>query len=73
LNEYFNLSYIDPVTQQTLTCSENCVLSNITYQDFTVIDKLSTAGIRININSWFGNGGGLSYVQIYQSGIIILP
>lgn len=68
LNEYFNLSYVDPVTQQTITCSEDCILSNATYQDFTVLNPLSSNGIRININSWFGSGGGLGYVQIYQSG-----
>lgn len=68
LNEYFNLSYVDPVTQQTITCSEDCTLSNATYQDFTVLNPLSSNGVRININSWFGSGGGLGYVQIFQSG-----
>lgn len=51
-----------------MTCSENCILSNATYQDFTVLDSMKSNGIRININSWFGSSGGLSYVQIYQSG-----
>ena len=68
LNEFYNLSYVDPSTQQTITCSEDCRLSNDTYQDFTVLDALSANGIRININSWFGSGGGLGYVQIFQSG-----
>lgn len=68
LNEYFNLSYVDPVTQQTMTCSEDCTLSNATYQDFTVLNPLSSTGVRININSWFGSGGGLGFVQIFQSG-----
>lgn len=67
-NNYFNLSYVDPVTQQTIVCSKHCILSNDTYQDFTVVDPISATGIRININSWFGSGGGLSFVQIYQSG-----
>jgi hypothetical protein len=66
------LSYVDLVTQQTIQCSENCTLSNDTaYQDFTVVDTLSVSGIRININSWFGAGGGLGYVQIFQSGISV--
>lgn len=62
------MSYIDPVTHQTVQCSESCILSNSTYQDFTVVDSLSTSGVRINIESWFGAGGGLGYVQIFQSG-----
>ncbi|GAA5809418.1 hypothetical protein MFLAVUS_002826 [Mucor flavus] len=72
-NNYFNLSYVDPVTQQTIVCSKHCILSNDTYQDFTVVDPISATGIRININSWFGSGGGLSFVQIYQSDISVNP
>jgi hypothetical protein len=71
LNEYFNLSYIDPTTQQTVQCSTNCILSNDTYQDFTVVNSMVSNGIRININSWYGNGGGLGYVQMFQSGKIV--
>jgi hypothetical protein len=67
-NEYFDLSYIDPLTQQTVQCSEDCTLSNATYEDFTVLSTKSVNGIRININSWYGSGGGLGYVQIFQSG-----
>ncbi|CEG78365.1 hypothetical protein RMATCC62417_12984 [Rhizopus microsporus] len=63
-NEYFNLSYTDPTTHQTVQCTLNCVLSNTTFQDFTVMDLMTTSGIRININSWYGQGGGLGYVQI---------
>jgi hypothetical protein len=71
-NEYYSLAYIDPVTLQTIYCSTECVLSNTTdYQDFTVIgNKTTSNGIRININSWYGSGGGLGHVQIFQSGII---
>lgn len=65
------MSYVDPVTQQTIVCSKDCILSNNTYQDFTVVDSITATGIRININSWYGSSGGLGYVQIYQSGKII--
>jgi hypothetical protein len=66
------LAYVDPVTQQTIHCLAECILSNSTdYQDFTVIDSKPTAnGIRININSGYGSGGGLGHVQIFQSGTI---
>ncbi|KAF7731991.1 hypothetical protein EC973_007096 [Apophysomyces ossiformis] len=69
-NEYFQLSYIDPITQQITMCSENCTLSNdeqIAYQDFTVMNPITTSGVRIYINSWYGAGGGLGNVQIFQS------
>jgi hypothetical protein len=46
----------------------DCILSNDTFQDFTVLNPITVSGIRININTWYGKGGGLSYVQIYQSG-----
>ncbi|KAI8885682.1 hypothetical protein K501DRAFT_322254 [Backusella circina FSU 941] len=73
LNEYFELSYTDPVTQQIVQCSEVCTLSNDTYQDFTVVTPKTTSGIRINIDSWYGEGGGLSFVQIFESDISVHP
>ncbi|KAL9548227.1 hypothetical protein MBANPS3_005789 [Mucor bainieri] len=73
LNEYYNLSYVDPITQQTTQCSTECILSNDTYQDFTVLDPMTSSGVRININSWYGRGGGLGYVQIFQSDISVNP
>ncbi|KAG0163868.1 hypothetical protein DFQ30_010841 [Apophysomyces sp. BC1015] len=73
-NDYFQLSYVDPTTQQITLCSENCTLSNdenVAYQDFTVMNPISTSGIRIYVNSWFGAGGGLGNVQIFQSDIAL--
>ena len=70
-NEYFELSYIDPSTQQVTTCTTDCELSNdpnVEYQDFTVLNPRKASGIRIQIDSWYGQGGGLSNVQIFQSG-----
>ncbi|KAI9014562.1 cortical protein marker for cell polarity-domain-containing protein [Phycomyces nitens] len=73
-NEYFELSYLDPVTQQTVICSEECHLSNdttIAFQDFTVVSPYITTGVRINVDSWYGSGGGLGSVQIFQSDIAL--
>ncbi|KAI8642326.1 cortical protein marker for cell polarity-domain-containing protein [Parasitella parasitica] len=72
-NEYFNLSFVDPVSQQVVQCSTNCILSNDTFQDFTVVGSMKSSGIRININSWYGDGGGLGYVQVFQSDISVNP
>ncbi|KAG2219729.1 hypothetical protein INT45_007768 [Circinella minor] len=74
-NEYFELSYIDPTTQQVTTCTTDCELSNdpnIEYQDFTVLNsEIASSGIRIQIDSWYGQGGGLSNVQVFQSDIAV--
>ncbi|KAG0193568.1 hypothetical protein DFQ28_004460 [Apophysomyces sp. BC1034] len=75
-NHYFDLSYVDPSTQQTIQCSGSCVLSNsttIAYQDFTVLHPISTNALRIYIDSWYGAGGGLSSVEIFQSEAVVLP
>ncbi|KAL0136191.1 cortical protein marker for cell polarity-domain-containing protein [Mucor lusitanicus] len=75
-NQYFTLSYQDPVTNQMATCSEACPLSNnsnIPYQDFTVVNSISTSGIRINIDAWYGSAGGLGGVSIYRSDATLQP
>ncbi|ORX46775.1 hypothetical protein DM01DRAFT_1327525 [Hesseltinella vesiculosa] len=75
-NEVFQLSYIDPLTQKRTTCSDMCFLANtpsITYQDFTVESPINTTGVRIDILTWYGNGGGLGDVQIFQSENTLYP
>ncbi|KAI7888659.1 cortical protein marker for cell polarity-domain-containing protein [Mucor mucedo] len=75
-NQYFQLSYKDPVTNLPITCSEKCILSNdsaIPYQDFTVVQEVATSGIRINIDSWYGSGGGLGSVDIFRSDVSLQP
>lgn len=63
---------MDPVTGIRNTCSNNCTLSNdpaVTYQDFRVLNTSMTSGIAIDIKSWYGVGGGLSSVKVFQSEI----
>ncbi|OBZ85272.1 Polarized growth protein rax2 [Choanephora cucurbitarum] len=75
-NTYFNLSYIDPITKQTTTCSDQCFLSNdtsIEYQDFTVTSPMTAGGIRINIDTWYGSSGGLAGVNIFRSDVTLQP
>ncbi|GAA5795847.1 hypothetical protein HPULCUR_001209 [Helicostylum pulchrum] len=75
-NQYFQLSYTDPVTSQIVSCTDKCILSNdpsIPYQDFTVTSPVTTNGIRINIDSWFGSGGGLGNVEIFRSDVSLQP
>ncbi|RUS16566.1 cortical protein marker for cell polarity-domain-containing protein, partial [Endogone sp. FLAS-F59071] len=69
-DSFYNLSYIDPLTNTIQYCTTDCTLSNdtsIQYQDFMVAQPVSAQGIRIEINSWYGAGGGLASVQIFQT------
>ncbi|KAI8329444.1 cortical protein marker for cell polarity-domain-containing protein [Chlamydoabsidia padenii] len=74
-NHFFNMTYLDPITGNRLFCTNNCTLSDdpsIQFQEFLVINNPSiTFGIRIEITSWYGLGGGLSSVEIYQSEIFV--
>ncbi|KAI8997104.1 cortical protein marker for cell polarity-domain-containing protein [Pilobolus umbonatus] len=75
-NQYFELSYIDPFTKEIVTCSRTCYMSNdptVLYQDYTVLSPISTSALRINIDTWYGNGGGLSSVQIFRSDVSLQP
>ncbi|KAL9555281.1 hypothetical protein MBANPS3_002434 [Mucor bainieri] len=68
----FQLSYLDPDTNLTKTCSTNCTLSkstNVLYQDFRITNISLTNGIAIDIHSWYGVSGGLASVKVFQSEI----
>lgn len=59
-----------------VSCSETCFLSNdtsIPYQDFTVTNNLTASALRININAWYGTGGGLGGVDIFTSDVSLQP
>lgn len=64
------------MSNQVVTCSDKCLLSDdsaILYQDFTVVSEITTNGIRINIDSWYGSGGGLGSVDIFRSDVSLQP
>lgn len=59
-----------------VSCSSKCFLSNdttIPYQDFTVTNNLTASALRINIDSWYGTGGGLGGVDIFTSDVSLQP
>ncbi|KAI9245222.1 cortical protein marker for cell polarity-domain-containing protein [Phascolomyces articulosus] len=73
-NTVFNLSYIDPITKKRSQCSTDCALTDdpsVEYQDFQIRDTTLSSGIRIDVSSWYGAGGGLSSVEIFQSEIFV--
>ncbi|KAI8341825.1 cortical protein marker for cell polarity-domain-containing protein [Chlamydoabsidia padenii] len=75
-NELFQLSSVDPITQARTTCTDMCFLANspnVTFEDFTVENHINTTGVRIEIHTWYGSGGGLGNVQIYQADNTLNP
>ncbi|KAJ1955866.1 hypothetical protein GGI12_005460, partial [Dipsacomyces acuminosporus] len=70
-NQVLSMSYLDPDTRAEKFCTRSCPLDhNYSWQDFRFVDDSAMlsniTGIIININSWYGEGGGLNKVELYQ-------
>lgn len=65
-----NLNYLD-VNGQNQSCSSVCPLpqNNDTYQDFHFVPPVGMDAFRIQITQWYGSGGGLSGIEIFQDDI----
>ncbi|KAF9943035.1 hypothetical protein BGZ67_007680, partial [Mortierella alpina] len=81
-NQYLNLSYIDPVSDGLLYCtvcpllprsslSTEPLRSQRGYQDFLVVKPELLHAAQIDVVSWYGLGGGLGGVEVYQSEIFV--
>jgi len=70
LNGIMNLTYADS-DGQTQSCSAECPLpqGNTTHQDFTFVNYVGMNQFRIDILSWYGSGGGLSGIELFQDDI----
>ncbi|KAI2629669.1 cortical protein marker for cell polarity-domain-containing protein [Hypoxylon sp. NC1633] len=72
INGIMNFTYIDPVTNRNTTCTSECHLSNdpsVEFQDFHFVNKVGMNGFRIDVSEWYGNGGGLDGIQLFQDDI----
>ena len=72
INGIMNFTYTDPATHQTAYCDARCPLSNdpsLPYQDFTFFNDVGMNGFRIDISDWYGSGGGLDGVELFQNGM----
>ncbi|KAK5139875.1 hypothetical protein LTR04_003290, partial [Oleoguttula sp. CCFEE 6159] len=56
---------------RTVACDAFCTLpeNNSTYQDFHFVNPIGMNGLRIDILDWYGNGGGLSGIELFQDDI----
>ena len=71
INGIMNFTYTDPATKQTATCTSTCPLSNdpaVKYQDFRFVNVIGMNSFQIDISDWYGNGGGLDGIELFQDG-----
>ncbi|KAF5023865.1 hypothetical protein F66182_4069 [Fusarium sp. NRRL 66182] len=70
INGIMNLTYIDPESGSNVTCTSECPLRDDDgYQDFTFVNRVGMNQFRIAISEWYGNGGGLESIELFQSDI----
>ncbi|KAK5113101.1 hypothetical protein LTR62_003680 [Meristemomyces frigidus] len=63
------LNYLDG-NGQSQYCSNNCPLANnASAQDFHFVPPIGMDAFRINIVQWYGSGGGLSGIELFQDDI----
>lgn len=73
LDNILNMTYVDQATGKDAFCDRLCPLSDdpkVKYQDFHFVNPISMKKLRIDIVEWYGSGGGLAGVQIFQQDII---
>lgn len=65
-----NMTYLDP-TGRNNSCSSTCPLpqDNSTYQDFHFSPSVGMNAFRIQIVDWYGPGGGLAGIELFQNDI----
>ncbi|CAK7214539.1 hypothetical protein SCUCBS95973_002181 [Sporothrix curviconia] len=72
LNGILNFTYIDPATGVNATCTSECPLSqntSVAYQDFHFVNSVGMDGFRIDISAWYGSGGGLDGIELFENDI----
>lgn len=72
INGIMNFTYIDPATGQNLSCTSECPLSSnasVQYQDFHFVNVIGMNGFQIDISAWYGSGGGLDGIELFQNDI----
>lgn len=70
INGIMNLTYVDS-NGHNQSCSAECPLpqGNTTQQDFQFVNSVGMNEIRIDITAWYGSGGGLSGIELFQDDI----
>ncbi len=74
LDGIMNFTFTDPATGRLASCDARCPLSDNSteeYRDFFFVNRVGMNGFQIDISDWYGKGGGLNGVQLFQDGRII--
>jgi hypothetical protein len=69
LNGILNFTYVDPATGQNASCTSECPLSDdpaVEFQEFHFVNNVEMNAFRIDISDWYGSGGGLDGVELFQ-------
>ncbi|RKP26877.1 cortical protein marker for cell polarity-domain-containing protein [Syncephalis pseudoplumigaleata] len=72
-NGLLTLSYFDAELGRTLVCRERCPLQkSAQYQYFHVAaeNQREGRGINLNVIEWYGSGGGLSSIELFQRDVL---
>lgn len=72
INGIMNLTYIDPVSQQNISCDARCPLPQHTdqkYIDFQFVNVISMYSFQIDISEWYGSGAGLDGIELFTDDI----
>lgn len=67
-NGIMNLTYFNTSGQQYCTADCPLMQGNSSYQDFYFINTVGMDGWRIDVSDWYGNGGGLDGIELFQNG-----
>jgi hypothetical protein len=71
MNGIMNLTYTDPVTNTSTSCDAWCPLSaTAEFQDFFFVNEVSMNSIRVDILDFYGAGGGLAGIELFQDGML---
>lgn len=67
-----NFSYVDP-TGVKRYCDATCPLpqDNQTAQDFDFVNAVGQDSFRVDISDWYGAGGGLDGIELFQDGLFM--
>ncbi|BFZ62247.1 hypothetical protein YB2330_003334 [Saitoella coloradoensis] len=76
INGIMNMTYTDPTSGDTVACDAFCPLPQVTndssvyYTDFHFVNVIGMTGLSIEIQDWYGVGGGLDGLTLYQDDIL---
>ena len=74
LNGIMNFTYTDPTTGKDALCDARCPLSadpSVKFQDFRFVNTVGMNAFQVDVSDWYGKGGGLDGIELFQDGEII--